>query len=219
MAEYVVVSDQQLHRLPDNVDSLQGAWVEPLAVALRAVRRSGVRLGDSVCIIGGGPIGQLAVQLVRRAGATSVTLVEPSPKRRAMAVVLGADHVYEPDEHAAGIAAGDARHVDRVIECSGHPLAVQAGINMLRPGGSIQLVAISPRPLTFDAMSAIAKEIRIDANFIYVDEFASAIDLLARAAIDIASLTSAVMTIDNFNNAFDALRQPEETIKALIRIP
>ena len=217
MAEYVAVPSRQLHALPDSVDSLRGAWVEPLAVAVRAVTQSGLRLGDHVAVIGGGPIGLLVVQLARRAGARTVTLIEPSPARRDVGRKVGADEVHTPDEHAAAVAAEQVHPADHVFECSGHPAALQAAVGMATPGGSVQLIAISPRPVNFDAMSAIAKELTINARFIYVDEFPQAIHLLARDHVDVRSLTTTVVGLADYRKAFDALAEPDVTIKALIR--
>ncbi len=217
MAEYAAVPAVHLHALPDSVDSLRGAWTEPLAVAVRSVAGSGIRLGDDVTVIGGGPIGLLVVQLVRRAGARRVTLIEPSAVRRSLGAKLGADTTWTPTEHAAAISDGELPAADRVFECSGHPSALQSAIDMLIPGGSIQLVAISPRPVAFDAMSAIAKEIQLSARFIYVDEFTDAIDLLARDQIDVLSLTTTVVELDEYDTAFAALSKPDTTVKALIR--
>ena len=98
-----------------------------------------------------------------------------------------------------------------MFECSGHPSALQSAIDMLTPGGSIQLVAISPRPVAFDAMSAIAKEIQLNARFIYVDEFTGAIDLLARDQIDVLSLTTTIVELDEYDTAFAALSKPDAT--------
>ncbi|MFE5563386.1 zinc-binding dehydrogenase [Amycolatopsis japonica] len=217
MAEYVVVPAVHLHALPDSVDSLRGAWTEPLAVAVRAVGHSGIRLGDDVAVIGGGPIGLLVTQLARRAGARRIVLIEPSKARRSVAARLGADVTYDPAEHTAAVADGEFELVDRVFECSGHPSALQAAVDMINPGGSVQIVAISPRPLTFDAMSAIAKEVQFSARFIYVGEFEQAIDLLDRDQVDVVALTTTVVELDEYDSAFAALSSPDTTIKALIR--
>ncbi len=217
MAEYAAVPTAHLHALPDSVDNLRGAWTEPLAVAVRSVAHSGIRLGHDITVIGGGPIGLLVVQLARRAGAGRVSLIEPSPMRRDVGRAVGADEVYEPAEHAAAVAAGALRPADLVFECSGHPAAVQSAIDTITPGGFIQLVAISPRPISFDAMSAVAKEIQLNAKFIYVDEFAQAIELLARDQIDVRSLITTVVGLEDYNIAFAALGQPDATIKALIQ--
>ncbi len=100
MANFVSVPTAHLHVLPDEVDLCSAAWSEPLAVAVRAVRNSEVRFGDSVCVIGGGPIGLLVVQLARRAGASSIVLVEPSKLRREAGSAVGADLLFEPEELA-----------------------------------------------------------------------------------------------------------------------
>lgn len=217
MAEYVAVPAAHLHPLPDSVDSLRGAWTEPLAVAVRAVGHSGIRLGEDVAVIGGGPIGLLVIQLARRAGARRIVLVEPSAARRSVAARLGADATYDPAEHAVAVEEGEFEPVARVFECSGHPSALQSAIDMISPGGAIQIVAISPQPLTFDAMSAIVKEIQFSARFIYVGEFAQAIDLLARDQIDVLALTTSVDELEEYGLAFAALGQPDTAIKALIR--
>ena len=78
-AEYVKVPAGTLHRLPDEVSDEAGALVEPCAVALRAVRRSGLKLGESVAVLGAGPIGLFALELAQAAGADPIYVVEPGP--------------------------------------------------------------------------------------------------------------------------------------------
>ncbi|MFF7655638.1 zinc-binding dehydrogenase [Streptomyces sp. NPDC007983] len=217
MAEFATVPAVHLHRLPDSVDSKRGAWTEPLAVAIRAVRGSGIRLGDSAVVIGGGPIGLLTVQLLRRAGAARIDVVEPSGFRGDVAMSIGADAVYTPATLAEAVACGDFRPVDRVYECSGNPTAVQTAITLLSPGGTVQLIGVAAVPVAFSAMDALTKEITISANFIYAEEFDQAIELLSRDAVDVISLTSTVLTLDQHEAAFAALRRPDSTIKALIK--
>lgn len=217
MAEYVSIPAVHLVALPEEVDTFRGAWTEPLAVAVRAVRNSGLRLGDSTAVIGGGPVGLLVLQLIRRAGATRTMLVEPSEFRRAAAITLGADEAISPQDLSGTLASGDFRLVDRVFECSGHPTAMQTSIDMVAPGGTIRLIGASPKPLAFTALDALYKEINLSANFIYVGEFAQAIELLSRDLVDVQSLISTIVPLDDYESAFTALRQPESTIKAFIR--
>ena len=185
-------------------------------MALRAVRTSPVRVGDRVAVIGGGPVGQLVVQLLRHAGAARVLLVEPSAFRREVAVTAGASDTVTPGELAALLADGAQPHIDHVLECSGHPTALQTSIELVAAGGSVRMVGMPPSHPTFDATAAIMKEVSILSGFIYVDEFEMAIDLLERAAVDVDGLTSTVVGLADFADAFAALRRPEQTIKALI---
>ncbi|MDV6012582.1 alcohol dehydrogenase catalytic domain-containing protein [Haloechinothrix sp. LS1_15] len=216
MAEYVALHTSYLHALPDTVDTRRGAWAEPVAVAVRAVRTSPLRIGDTTAVIGGGPVGQLVVQVLRRAGASRIMLIEPSPFRRNMASRLGADETLAPEEASERLGAGELLEVDLVMECSGHGSAVQMGLDLVAAGGSIRLVGMSPKPPSFDAVQAITKEVRILGGFIYVEEFGQAIDLLAREAIDVDTLTTAITPLESFAEAFAALREPESTMKVLV---
>jgi 2-desacetyl-2-hydroxyethyl bacteriochlorophyllide A dehydrogenase len=218
MAEYVALHVSYLHALPEALDTRRAAWTEPLAVAVRAVRASPLRIGDSAAVIGGGPVGQLVVQVLRRAGASRVVMVEPSQFRRKMALQLGADEAMTPDELAARRDAGDLQEVEHVMECSGFHGAVQTGLELVAAGGSIRLVGISPKPPAFDALQAVVKEVQILGGFIYVSEFSQAIHLLASGAVDVDVLTTAVTPLENFAAAFEALRQPEEAMKVLIEV-
>jgi 2-desacetyl-2-hydroxyethyl bacteriochlorophyllide A dehydrogenase len=216
MAEYVALHTSYLYPLPDSVSTRRGACVEPLAVAVRAVRTSPLRVGDTAAVIGGGPVGQLIVQMLRRSGASRVLLVEPSPFRREMALGFGADEAITPQEAADRLAADDLPEVDHVMECSGHVLALQTGLDLVAPGGSVRLVGMAPAPVTFDPVQAITKEAQIMTGFIYVEEFPQAIELVASGGVDVDTLVTTLTALEDYADAFTALRAPETTMKVLI---
>ena len=95
-AEYTVAKEWEPLRLPDQVSNLEGALAEPCAIVTRAVRLSNQKLGDTVAVLGAGPIGLLCLQAAKAAGATKVIVSEPSEARRAVALELGADAVVDP---------------------------------------------------------------------------------------------------------------------------
>ena len=107
MAELVALHTSYLQPLPDGLDTRHAAWTEPLAVAVRAVRTSPAKVGDRVAVIGGGPVGQLVLQVLRRAGMGQVAMVEPSTFRRQTATRLGADQALAPDEVRKALAGGE----------------------------------------------------------------------------------------------------------------
>jgi len=216
MAELVALAAPYLHAIPDGLDTKTAAWTEPLAVAVRAVRTSPIRVGDSVAVIGGGPVGQLVLQVVRRAGAGQVTVVEPSPFRRELALKVGADEAITPGELSRRVNEGEWEEVDLVMECSGHPTAVQTAVDMAAAGGTIRLIGMAPSAPSFDSQALLFKELSILGGFIYVEEFPIALDLLAKGAIDTETLTTMVTGINNFDAAFAALKNPESTMKVLI---
>ena len=99
-SEYVVVNEDQAHKLPDNVDFEQGALTEPAAVGLYAVRQSRIQAGDTAAVFGCGPIGLLVIDALRAAGASRIFAVELSPERQAKAKELGAI-VVDPSKEDA----------------------------------------------------------------------------------------------------------------------
>ena len=95
-AEYVLLDEWEPTPVPDDVTDEQAALCEPCAVTVHAVRLSDIKLGDSVLVLGAGPIGLLCMQTARAAGATTVIVSEPAPGRAEAARQLGADAVLNP---------------------------------------------------------------------------------------------------------------------------
>jgi threonine dehydrogenase-like Zn-dependent dehydrogenase len=218
MAPYVAVSAITLHRLPDGVSTQQGAWTEPLAVAVRMVRNSEIRLGDSAVVFGAGPIGLLVVQMLRAAGAGEITVVEPSAARGAVAVDTGADAVVNPfTEDLEARFADPATAPQYAFECVGVPAVTETALKILRPRGRLTIAGISLEKPYFVATDLIFKELDIRGSFIYQQEFAQAIELLNRGSVDVESLTSDVRPVAAAESAFGDMRQPEKAIKILLR--
>jgi 2-desacetyl-2-hydroxyethyl bacteriochlorophyllide A dehydrogenase len=208
---------RMVRRLPDSVSLEEGAWVEPVAVALRSVHRSGAGLGDRAVVFGAGPIGLLVTMLLRSAGLAEVTVVETSPERRAKAAEVGATNVIDP------------RTVDPVdyfttetvaprfaFECTGVPEVVDTAVRVLRPHGRLTITGFARRPPSFRAADLLFKEIEIRGSFIYVEEFDQAIDLLAQKIIDISPLISGVVDLVDGHEAFAAMRTSPSAVKYLI---
>jgi len=218
MTEYVALDPAYLNRIPDSLSLKTAAWVEPLGVAVRAVKTSGTGLGSRIAVIGVGAVGQLVSQVARSAGASEVLVVETSSFRSEVALDLGAAQALTPGEAAeyASHTASQNKY-DIVFECSGAPSSLQLAIDLCRPGGAVRLVGMSPTSVSFDAVSAIMKEVNILTGFIYTpEEFREGIPLLASGQVNVERLTSRVVLVDDFKTAFAAMRQPENTVKVLI---
>ena len=136
--------DHLLYPLPDGISDVAGAMLEPLGVALHAVDLGHVRAGGSVAIVGCGPIGLLAIQLVRAVGAATVAAVEPLAHRRRAAVGFGADLAVTPEQAHAGaledvMASGG---VDVAIEIAGTDDAIALAMHTAAPGARVVLAGI-----------------------------------------------------------------------------
>jgi threonine dehydrogenase-like Zn-dependent dehydrogenase len=195
-----------LRRIPDGMGTLEAAWVEPTATALRAVELAGELAGRTVLVTGGGPIGQLACRLVHLRSPAQILLMEPAAVRAQFAT----------DSHAVPIAAVDDGNlvVDVVLECSGSAAATSTALKLLAPGGILVVVGAGPDP-GLDSATILLKEIVVRGSYIYTDEFDRAIDLLATQQITVADLTTVISPLSDALTAFDALRAGE-IMKALI---
>lgn len=121
-AASIAIDARRLYRVDPRIDDIAAAILEPTTVAVHAVRRSQIRLGDSVVVLGAGPIGLLVLQAARAAGAGTVILIEPQRSRRDLGATLGADVVIDPgtgDVAEAVNAHVGAQGADVVIECAG----------------------------------------------------------------------------------------------------
>jgi threonine dehydrogenase-like Zn-dependent dehydrogenase len=217
MAPYTALPTKVLHRLPDGVSTKQGAWVEPLATALRGVRVSGLGMGDGAIVFGAGPIGLLVITLLRAMGAGTITAFEPSPLRAAKAAAVGADAVLDPlTVDPATVFADPSTAPAFGFECSGVAAATEAALKVLRPRGVLTVTGVATKPPFFQSADLVFKELTIQGSFIYEQEFEMAIDLLDRGIVDIEPLTSGVRDIDSAPAAFDEMRQAADLVKVLL---
>jgi threonine dehydrogenase-like Zn-dependent dehydrogenase len=215
LAPSVAVAPQTLRRLPAGTGRLEAAWVEPTATALRALRRAGDIAGATVLVSGGGPIGQLACRLAAHGRAGRIILVEPADKRRAFADASHADVALTPQEAAAQVsAAGGSLRADVVLECSGDATATALALEALRPGGVLVVVGAG-HGSGLDPATILIKEITVHGSFTYTSEFDDAIALLGDGRIDVADLTTEVVSLGAALSAFESLRAAR-TMKVLI---
>ena len=218
MAPYVSIPVAVLHRLPDGVTTRQGAWVEPLAVALRVVRVAEFRVGGSAVVLGAGPIGLLTLQVLRRAGASHIAVVEPSSLRRETATRLGADLTIDPrSEDPHELFGGHLPAPDYVFECAGIPTGVATAAAIVRPGGCVVVVGLCAEPLDLNFRELITKEIVVRGSHTYVEEFPLAIRLMEQRAIDIDALTTEVMPLQSYKKAFRLMGGSEGAVKVLLK--
>jgi 2-desacetyl-2-hydroxyethyl bacteriochlorophyllide A dehydrogenase len=217
LAPFAAVRARTAHLLPDSVDLASAALIEPLAVALRTVRNSGISVGQEAVVFGGGPIGLLVTTILTAAGASRITVVEPTQARRDIALLQGATDVIDPSVTPANEVFADAASGPQfAFECSGVAELVGQAVAALSPHGTLTVTGFSRRPPTFNAADLLFKEITIKGSFIYVDEFTEAIALLASSRVDVSGLISGVVTVDDAAHAFHEMRTSSEAVKYLI---
>jgi (R,R)-butanediol dehydrogenase/meso-butanediol dehydrogenase/diacetyl reductase len=192
-AEYAVVNDYALFHLPDSVSNDMGSFIEPLAVSVRAVKRSRMKIGDSVAVIGAGPIGLLVMQVCLAAGASRVFVVEPIKARRDLAKKLGAAAVFDPFKTNPGKMIAeltDGLRADIAFDCVGNQSAFDTALSSTGRRGTICVVGLSMTPVKVPFIRLWGHEKEIVFSCGYENEFTAALALMADKRIDIEDMIS-----------------------------
>jgi len=198
----VVVPGYGIYPLPTDVDLVAAALIEPLAVAVRAVRRSGLALGDRTHVIGAGPIGCL-VGIAGTAAGAIVTMSELSESRRKHATDLGLTIVEGPQDLGDG--------ADVVFDASGHTSVAAELLRWSRTAGTVVIVgAYKPGLHGVDLLSVMFAEITIVGTRIYQrSDIEAAIHLVTTGVVDAHRLISKVFPLNEAVGAVESLRRGE----------
>lgn len=200
--------------VPDDVPLEAAALAEPLAVCLHAVSRGRVE-GNSVAIIGAGPIGLLTMLAAKRKGARETTIVDIAPAPLAFAARLGADRVVDLSADAEGL--GRIAAPDVVIEASGSTKALASSITAVRRGGTVVLLGSLPGgDIAAPINPVMAKELDLVGSFRFDTEFEEAVGLIASGAIDVMAIVTARRPLADVNAAFALALDRSQSVKVVL---
>jgi (R,R)-butanediol dehydrogenase/meso-butanediol dehydrogenase/diacetyl reductase len=201
LAEFAVFPARLAAVLPDSVDDINGAQLEPAAVAVHAARRAQVTSEDRVVVFGAGAVGLLCAQIVRHSGAARVVVVDPSAERRDLALVLGADGAVAPfpQDDATAEAVSDALHgrATVAIEATGIPAVISTSLRSTGRGGRVVLLGQPAGTAEIRPLDLVEYERTLLGSFAHVMEpdFVEAVDLMASGAIQVGSYISAIVPL------------------------
>ena len=217
-SEYVVVNEDQAHKLPDNVDFEQGALTEPAAVGLYAVRQSRIQAGDTAAVFGCGPIGLLVIDALRAAGASRIFAVELSPERQAKAKELGAIVVDPSKEDAVeSIRRQTGGGVNVSFEVTGVPVVLQQSLEAAEKGGELVVVSIWEKPATIHPNEIVIQEKTMNGVIAYRDVFPKVLELMGKGYFSKDVLvTKRIKLEDIVEEGFEALVKEKSQVKILV---
>ncbi len=219
-APSICVEVDRLYAVQKDIDDVKASMLEPATVAVHAVRRTEMRLGDTAVVLGAGPIGLLALQAAKAAGAGTVILVEPQQGRRELGRGVGADILIDPTkEDVLEIVNGHvgAEGADVVFECAGIPQTIDQSVGLVRRGGVVSLVGFTDKKAQIDPAQWLIKEVRLVSSLAYVrEEFDIAQGLIADGRIKLESLHTSTVSLAKIEDAFKALATAPEEIKILV---
>ena len=222
-AEYVLMEEWQPTRIPDGVDDRVAALTEPCGVAVRAVRHSELRLGDSVAVLGAGPIGMFTIQAARAAGAGTVYVSEPAPARKQAAFALGADAVVDPtaEDVVAGMESlNSGEGPDVVFDCAGVGPTLDQAFNMVRWRGQVVLVAVPWEPMPVLPVDWMAREVKLLTTFgAMTEDLRIALELLRSGKVSVEAMVSEAefIPLEDIQQAFEALAKPSTQLQMVVR--
>lgn len=220
-AEYVAVRADQCFPLPESIDDAVGAMIEPLAVALEAVKKPRVVSGKRVLVMGGGPIGLLIAMVARLYGAVPVALSDLLEARR-LAAARHLDVTLDPagQDFAGRVAELTQGGFDLIFEASGSAMALQQAFGVVRPGGTIvQVGTFSADTVPIPANLIMAREIALVGSFRYGDVYAEAIRLIAQGRLNLAPLVTDLFPLAEADLAIRRAASRGNSIKIQMVIP
>lgn len=220
-AEYFKLPGYAVYPAPAGMSLEEGALVEPASVAYHAVRRTSPTPSDSVVIFGAGRIGLLVLQSVKAFGCQRIIVAEVIDRRLQFAEKLGAHRVVNPrNENLKEIVKEetDGTGVDVVMEAAGIPQTIAETVGLVRSAGKICLIGIPEKPVEFDFLTLVRREIDIVTSDASLVGYERTHELVAKRIIDVRPLITHTFHFEDIIKAFDVAKG-QEAIKVLIEFP
>jgi L-iditol 2-dehydrogenase len=218
----VAVPQRILYRLPEEITFEQAAMVEAVSIAFHAVGRTPVQLNDTAVVVGTGMIGLLVVQALRVAGCGRIIGVDLDPARLDLACELGADVGLKSDDVdvvAGVLALTEQRGADVAFEVVGTSPTLELATRCLRKGGALTLVGnLTPRT-DFLLQTVVTGELTLYGSCASRGEYPACLDMIARGAINVDALISAVAPLSQGPAWFDRLYKKEPGLMKVILKP
>ncbi len=222
-AEYVSVEATNCHALPDSLTFDEGSMVEPLGVAVHAVNRTPVKLGDTVVVVGAGIIGLMALQAAKAAGAGSVIVTDVLDYRLDFARSLGADFTVNSrfeNLPERTMELTDGRGADVALEAVGLEATVRDAMSVLGRGGRLTILGMLAQKMTLDILDAVVNELEIKGSYCYTSEdFKRALNFIKNQKIDVKPLITNVFPLDEAAKGFGLMHQKTERVLKVVLKP
>lgn len=214
-AEYMIYpAEAVIHKVPEGLSDKAACYTEPLANAIHGVQRADIQFDDVVVVSGAGPIGMGMVQAAALKTPRAVILINPGAAKRKMALTLGADLAFAPDDPKLTQAIGDltgGRGADVFLEASGQTLAFEQGLQIVRKGARMVVFGVYKAPASVDLnIFGEFKELDIRGGHLAPFTYGTALDLMARGKIDGDACVTHVYPLEEFEAALTRRPDPDE---------
>jgi len=221
-SEYCTHDASMCFKLPDNVDTMEGALIEPLAVGMHGCELSNAKLGESAIVLGCGCIGLVTIMALKARGVSEIYAVDVMEKRLKRAKEVGATKVFNDKEEdivefAKTLPGGG---VDQVYECAGNRQTTLKSCKLIKRAGKVTLVGVSPEPhLELDVATLNAMEGTVYSVYRYRNLYPKAIKAVASGVIPLKKVVSHVYDFKDCIEAIEySLARKDDVIKTVIKM-
>ena len=221
-AEYVVVPERVMYSLPANIPFAQAAMIEPLAVAVHAVSLAEITQETTALVVGAGMIGILVLQVLRDAGCAQVFVVDVDDTRLKLAGELGATatiNAKTSDTVAEVQRLTSGGGVDVALEAVGSTPTVKNAIESVRKGGTVVLIGNVAPTVELPLQAVVSRQLTLRGSAASSGEYPECIELLARGAVNVDPLITAVSSLEQGPEWFDRLHAREPNLMKVILTP
>lgn len=221
--EYVAHEAGLCFKLPENVSTMEGALIEPLAVGFHAANLGDAHIGQTAVVFGAGCIGLVSMMALKAKGVSRVYVVDIMAKRLEKALELGADGVIngaERDAVEAVLELTGGAGCDLVVETAGTQITTRQAIHMAKKGSTIVLVGYSKTgEMTLPMSLSLDKELTFKTVFRYRHVYPMAIDAVAAGKINLKGIVTDIFDLDDIQNAMDrSVADKANIVKAVVKI-
>ncbi|MFZ1084949.1 MAG: galactitol-1-phosphate 5-dehydrogenase [Terracidiphilus sp.] len=221
-AEFVIVPARIAYPLPEILPYAHAALIEAVSVAVHAVSLTPIALDDTVVVVGAGTIGLLALQAARQAGAGKCIVVDVDDTRLELARSLGATATFNSrnaDVVPLILEQTNGRGADAAMECVGSTVPVKFALDSVRKGGAVTLIGNVSPTVEFGLQSAVTRQIRLQGSCASSGEYPACISLIARGAIQVEPLITAVAPLEEGASWFQRLYDREPGLLKVVLEP
>ena len=220
---YFVVEKEKVTALPESISYQDGAMIEPLSVAVHAVKRVGDVKDLNIAVIGAGPIGNLVAQVAKGMGASKVMITDVSDFRLDLAKKCGIDSAYNTKTKNFGDALIETFGPDKadvIYDCAGNDITMGQAIKYARKGSQIILVAVYAGMANVDLAVLNDHELDLNTTMMYRHEdYLDAISLVEKGAINLGLLQTKTFAFKEYLEAYKYIDANRETsMKILIKV-
>ncbi len=221
-AEYVIVPERIVYRLPDNVAFEEAALTEPVSVAMHAFEITDMKPGESAAVVGTGLIGLLLIQIIRAYSPHPILAFDTDEKRRKAAIEAGADVALDPqdpDVHSTVLSMTNDRGVDRAFEAVGASAAIGTAIESVRKGGSVTLIGNISSKAEIPLQSVVTRQISLLGSCAIAGEYPISLALMANRNINVRQVISNIVPLEEGPLWFDRLYKREPGLLKIVLTP